>query len=89
MKVDLTHTEIMYLYYLIENNLETSIIVNFDHFWAQNRGRDCRNTQCHFEIDEIKRLRKNLNKKLVFKKLKYGTLKPRLAELKRRVEVLS
>jgi len=83
MKVDLTHTEIMYLYYLIENNLETSIIINVkDGAWA--------NTPCHIEIDdEIKRVRKNLNKKLVFKKLKYGTLKPRLAELKRRVEVLS
>ena len=40
------------------------------------------NTQCHIEIDEIKRLRKNLNKKLVFKKLKYGTLKPRLARMR-------
>jgi len=75
MKVDLTHTEIMYLNYLIENNLETSIIVNLVHgIWA--------NTQCHIEIDEIKRLRKNLNKKLVFKKLKYGALKPRLARMR-------
>ena len=75
MKVDLTQTEIMYLNYLIENNLDTSIIINIRHgTWA--------NTQCHIEIDEIKRLRKNLNKKLVFKKLKYGTLKPRLARMR-------
>ena len=76
MKIDLTQTEIMYLNYLIENNLDTSIIVNVRHgTWA--------NTQCHIEIDEIKRLRKNLNKKLVFKKLKYGTLKPRLARMRK------
>lgn len=79
MKVDLTQTEIMYLNYLIENNLDTSIIINISYqtypcTWA--------NTQCHIEIDEIKRLRKNLNKKLVFKKLKYGTLKPRLARMR-------
>ena len=67
MKVDLTQSEIMYLNYLIENNLETSIEYN---------------PGCHFEIDEIKRLTKNLNKKLVFKKLKYGELHPRLARMR-------
>ena len=66
----------MYLNYLIENNLETSIIVNIRHgIWT--------NTACHIEIDEIKRLRKNLNKKLVFKKLKYGELHPRLARMRK------
>jgi len=67
MKVNLTESEITFLKHIIENNLETSIEYN---------------PGCHFEIDEIKRLTKNLNKKLVFKKLKYGELHPRLARMR-------
>ena len=70
MKVNLTEDEIKYLNYLIENNSETSIIVYYE-----DHSTGIANLPCHYEIGQIEWLRKKLNKKLVFKKLKYGTLK--------------
>ena len=78
MKVSLTEDEIKYLNYLIENNSETSIIV----YYECKSDSGIVNLPCHYEIGQIEWLRKKLNKKLVFKKLKYGTLKPRLARMR-------
>ena len=78
MKVNLTEDEIKYLNYLIENNSETSIIV----FYEFKGDSGLVNLPCHFEIEQIEWLRKKLNKKLVFKKLKYGELHPRLARMR-------
>ena len=74
MKVNLTEDEIKYLNYLIENNSETSIIV----FYEFKGDSGLVNLPCHFEIEQIEWLRKKLNKKLVFKKLKYGELRKSL-----------